>query len=375
MSAAEQGRYFIGLMSGTSLDAIDLALVNIKADKIQLVDTLEYSIDSELRLRIAELFEPGANEIDKLGELDREIGQISATCINSLLQQNALKAGQISAIGSHGQTIRHRPNAKQPFTLQIGDPNTIAAETGILTIADFRRKDLALGGQGAPLAPMFHAQLCRDQAETCAILNIGGIANVSVIESKLSPSLIGFDTGPGNALMDAWTDKHKGEPFDRDGRWASEGQANNDLLTVLLRDEYFARPAPKSTGKEEFNLSWLEGLVNKYQLEHIDPSDVQATLLELSASSIADAINGCCEPKALYLCGGGARNKALVARLEALMPSTRIRDTAMIGIAPEWMEAAAFAWFAQQAFDRIPVTTHSVTGASRDAILGGFYFP
>ena len=373
-------RYFIGLMSGTSLDAIDAALIRTTDSEFELVDCYAHTIDSELKSRIRALFLPGENEIDSLGELDRELAILSANSVQTLLKNNALNAEDICAIGSHGQTIRHRPatsSAHYGFSLQISDPNTIASETGITTVADFRRKDVALGGQGAPLAPAFHQYLARHETKRCGVLNIGGIANLSLIAPAPSSSVTGFDTGPGNALMDEWIQQHKEQPFDKDGQWAATGSPCARLLAEMLDDPYFKAPAPKSTGKEYFNSQWLNTFLSHRQYAETTPEAIQATLLELTAQTIRSACFCLNEhhPEIVYLCGGGALNKTLIKRLAELLPNISLKSSAELGISPMWIEASAFAWLAKQTIDRITTNCMHVTGARRNAILGGIYLP
>ena len=371
-------RYFIGLMSGTSLDAIDAALVSIGNNRLRLVAHEAFAIADNLRDRISALFEPSDDEIDRLGELDRELGVLSAECVNQLLSRSSIPSDQVCAIGSHGQTIRHRPAMSADrlgFSLQIADPSTIAALTGITTVADFRKKDVALGGQGAPLAPVFHAYLCSGQQEPCGVLNIGGIANISVISPNNEANLTGFDIGPGNGLMDAWIQKNKGLAFDLNGEWAERGHSNETLLNQLMSDKYFAQAAPKSTGKEYFNMAWLESNMLEISESVIPIEDVQATLLELTARSITDACKST-GITTLYLCGGGALNHALVKRLQSLLNDTvKLKSSEVLGIDPMWVEACAFAWLAQQTIDSLPSNRTEVTGASRRAILGGIFLP
>lgn len=380
MSNARGDRYFVGLMSGTSLDAIDIALVKECDNNIELIHSYAIPIDTLLKERIAGLFEPGDNEIDKLGELDRDLAVLCARGVLNLLKQCGISASQVTAIGSHGQTVRHRPYGikyKQPYTLQIGDPSTIAALTNIVTVADFRKKDIALGGQGAPLAPAFHAHMCRSVEHKCGVLNIGGIANLSIIDADVPDSVTGFDTGPGNGLMDAWIYEHKALPYDHKGQWALEGSVQKDLLNAMLSDPYFALPGPKSTGKEYFNLAWLrQVLASKKAFSSIIPVDIQATLLSLTSKSIVNALSEQKEIESLYLCGGGALNTALVESLKlGLDIKQNIYTTDVLGIPPMWVEAAAFAWMAKQTMDRLPSSNQSVTGASRNAILGGVFLP
>lgn len=367
---------YIGLMSGTSADGADAALMDFSSAKGRLVGTASHSWDRPTRAAIHRLARSGSNEIDSMGALDHQLGRAFADLVLKLLAEHQLKPGDIQAIGSHGQTLRHRPagTTEYPFSLQIGDPNIIAHTTGITTLADFRRRDMAAGGQGAPLVPAFHqAQFASPQVER-AIVNIGGIANLTWLPPQAKP-VLGFDTGPGNGLMDAWIGRLKAEAFDREGAWAASGQPNEELLRSLQAQPYFKQPPPKSTGPEVFNLDWLDTELSKLS-SVLQPEDVQASLLELTAWSIARSLGDLSKTAnaEVYLCGGGAFNRQLRHRLQAHLPQFEISDTSRLGIEPEWVEAAAFAWLAHQTMNRQAGNLPSVTGAQKPVILGAVYY-
>jgi len=367
---------YIGLMSGTSADGADAALMDFSAPQGQLLGTASLSWDRSTRAAIHYLARGGSDEIDRMGALDHQLGGAFADLVMDLLTQHQLKPEDIKAIGSHGQTLRHRPagTTRHPFSLQIGDPNIIAQRTGITTVADFRRRDMAAGGQGAPLVPAFHrVQFASSETER-AIVNIGGIANLTWLSSKDEP-VVGFDTGPGNVLMDAWIALTRGEAFDREGRWAASGQLSPELLQRLQAQPYFTQPSPKSTGPEVFNLNWLRAELGQLA-SVLAPEDVQATLLELTAWSIAASIRELLKTATaeVYLCGGGAFNQQLRRRLQAGLPHCEVSDTSRLGIAPEWVEAAAFAWLARQTMSHQAGNLPSVTGADRPVILGAVYY-
>lgn len=363
-----KSNYYIGLMSGTSMDSIDAVIVLITKDKIKLIETYSHPIDNELRKEILDLCQPGANAINRMGQLDVKLGRLFAQSVEAILEKAGMEPHDIAAIGSHGQNIRHMPEADIPFTMQIGDPNVIAATTGITTIADFRRRDVALGGQGAPLTPAFHHFLFKRFASVQWVLNIGGIANITLLNPD--EQIIGYDTGPGNTLMDAWYFQHTGNRFDCDGEWARGGVVHQALLKLLTNDPFFKRPPPKSTGLEYFNLKWLMQHMRQLQ-EHIPSEDVQATLSELTAITIADNLNRI-KAKYIWACGGGAKNRFLMDRLQTLC-NTTILSTDAAGIPTDWIEACAFAWFAYQTQHRIPSNIPTVTGASEAAVLGAIY--
>ncbi|MBT5923213.1 MAG: anhydro-N-acetylmuramic acid kinase [Cellvibrionales bacterium] len=381
---------YIGLISGTSIDCIDAALVDCSEDKPILLAHHEHPIDDFTKQAVAALCLPGDNEIDRMGELDLQLGGLFADAAKQLLVKAKLSHKEIVAIGSHGQTIRHRPpkqNHSSGFTLQIGDANTIAEKTHITTVADFRRRDMAAGGQGAPFAPAFHQAIAPSNVESSAFLNLGGIANITLVSQGNIVS--GFDTGPANGLMDAWVLKHKNAAFDHNGDWARSGKVNKALLADLKAHPYFSEAAPKSTGREEFHLPWLESIIeNKHTVCN---ADVQATLMRLSCETIIEAVfNTHAEndveqpstlqtPSVIYCCGGGARNTFFLETLQSICDnnyadaSIRITTTNEIGIGPDWIEACLFAWLAKQRLDQQPITLSNVTGASHNVIAGCIY--
>ena len=366
---------YIGLMSGTSGDGIDAVLVDFSQAAPKLLATYYSSYTPELREKIFSLCESGADEVRRLGELDIILAKEFAKAANDLLTQQAISADQIKAIGSHGQTIRHSPLHPHRFTMQIGDPNTITAETGITTVADFRRKDIALGGQGAPLVPAFHHAIFASQQKNRAIVNIGGIANITLLPQNQNATVIGFDTGPGNTLMDSWIETHHQQHYDTQGNWAQQGNLHINLLNQLLRDQYFDLQPPKSTGREYFNLIWLQKHLNQAS-QDISPVDVQRTLAELTTLNIVNAIKKHFQQGEILVCGGGAHNHFLMSRLQELAkPQFTLDSTERLGIHPDWVEAMAFAWLAKQTLNYAPGNLPSVTGARKASVLGGIYYP
>ncbi len=364
--------YYIGLMSGTSLDAIDAAIVRFSGKRCELQQHLALTISEDIRQQALSLLTPGENELARLCRLDVQLGRLFAEAVQALLRQADLDASAISAIGSHGQTLRHYPDTEFPTTLQIGDPNIIAEQTGITTIADFRRRDMAAGGQGAPLAPAFHQALLRDEKDDRVVLNIGGIANIPLLPADPAQPITGFDTGPGNALMDSWIQTHLQQSHDPEGTWATSGKMNKTLLDQLLSDAYFQQAPPKSTGRETFNLSWLEKQLQNFS--DLSAEDIQATLAELTAISIARAISKhAADTKQVLICGGGIHNSYLIQRLAAHLPQQQLRSTQELGIDPDWVEAMAFAWLAKQTLEGQAGNLPGVTGAQHPVILGGIY--
>jgi len=364
------GNYYIGIMSGTSLDAIDVVIAQRTEQGLQQVAGIAPAMPETLRQQLLTICADKKVDLQTLGEVDHLFALTCADVVNQLLKKSNINASQITAIGSHGQTIFHSPLTAMPFTQQIGDSNLIAAKTNIPCISDFRRMDMAYGGQGAPLVPAFHQALFATPTEQRIILNIGGIANVSILGKD--KSVLGYDTGPGNMLMDAWIDKCLGEPYDKGGCFAQQGKVNNTLLDKLLADEYFSLSAPKSTGREKFNLAWLEQQLDN---KHLNNADVQRTLLEFSAVSIADQIKLHSEKAAIFVCGGGALNPLLMQRLQQLLKNHTVSDTNLLNVDPMFVEAIAFAWLAEQRLLEKPIPLKSVTGATRDAILGCVYLP
>ncbi|AXI04294.1 anhydro-N-acetylmuramic acid kinase [Aquirhabdus parva] len=375
---------YIGVMSGTSLDGIDFVAVSF--DPLALHASQTVPFPEELREDLLALTFPDDNEIERMGVADVALGRLVGESINQLIHDHQLNKADIRAIGSHGQTIRHRPESG--FSLQIGDPNLIAEITGLPVIADFRRRDMAAGGQGAPLVPAFHQAMFQHPTINRIILNLGGIANISVLPAGQPDAVYGFDTGPANVLMDAWCFQHTGQIYDHDGLWAAAGTVHKPLLTQLLSHEYFSRPHPKSTGREDFNLEWLQqqisdvmaidfhedsyGSFEYHDLNNAPPQDIQATLLKLTARSVADAIEqtnlGGGE---VWLCGGGAYNHTLWQTLAEWLPEWTLKSTKELGLAPTWVEATAFAWLARQRIEGLPGNLPAVTGATGYRVLGG----
>lgn len=354
------------------MDAIDAALLQIGEDGLQLLDAVEHPIPAPTRAAIADLCHSGDAEIERMGPLDRELGELFAAASLALLEQSGTKPEQVRAIGSHGQTIRHHPPSGKrdsaPFTLQIGDPNTIAELTGIATVADFRRRDLAAGGEGAPLAPAFHAAAFAHPENMRAIINIGGIANITLLQPQ---GVVGFDTGPGNTLLDLWIQKQQGSRYDADGAWAASGEVLKDLLQQLLQHDYLKLQPPKSTGKEQFNLAWLERELQLLPAPVARAEDVQATLAEFTAATVCSNVPDSISE--IYVCGGGAANSDLMTRIQRHTPNRLLATTTKLGIDPEWVEAAAFAWLAHQCLENLAGNLPGVTGAAGARILGGIY--
>ena len=365
---------YIGLISGTSADGIDCALVDFSTPPLKLIHAYSYPLPESLRQEILALMVPTDNEIDRLGVADQLLGETLADAVLKLLQDSGYKKNQIQAIGSHGQTLRHRPpgELERAFTLQIGDPNIIAERTGITTVGDLRRRDMAAGGHGAPLAPIIHQHCFQPDVGERVIVNIGGIGNITHL--KANGKVLGFDTGPGNCLMDAWITLHKQENFDRDGAWANSGKVQAELLQSLLMHPYFAEPSPKSTGREMFTLEWLQSVLSQH--EPINPVDVQATLLHLTATSIANHIIDLKLPSGsdIYICGGGAHNPVLMEALNSLLQPFPIASTERLGLSPDWVEACAFALMAKKTMLKQSGNIASVTGAATEVILGGAYY-
>ncbi len=366
---------FIGTLSGTSVDGIDAALVRF-APRPEVVATHTRPFPADLRAELLALFAPGEGEIDRLGRADVRLGREFARAVRELLAAAGVAPAAVRAIGSHGQTVRHRPGFDPAFTLQIGDPNVIAAETGIAVVADFRRKDLALGGQGAPLVPAFHEAVFRSRERDRVIVNIGGIANLTALPADPAAPVRGFDTGPGNTLLDAWARRVLGEPMDRDGALAARGRVGTELLRAFLAEPYFAQAAPKSTGPELFSPAWLDRHLGAKGFGASD-AEVQATLVALTAQTIAGAIRalpGLDRPE-VFICGGGARNPTLMRALKEALPECAVGVTDALGVAASWVEALAFAWLARQRMLGLPGNCPAVTGASRAAVLGGLWVP
>ncbi len=353
-------------MSGTSLDGVDAALVRLSQSETVLVSSYYQPYPQQIIDELLALHVPSHDEIHRSQLIANQLAREYAQATHALLDKAVVDAGQVQAIGCHGQTVRHRP--EHGYSVQLNNAALLAELTGIHVVSDFRSRDIAAGGQGAPLVPAFHDFVLRHPTAHRVILNIGGIANLTNLKPGLETS--GFDCGPGNLLMDAWISKHQGKSYDENGEWAEAGNPIPELLHKLLANPFFSATPPKSTGRDLFHLAWLEKQLNGS--EH--PADVQATLLALSADSIALAIQHFCSgAEELYLCGGGANNGALVSRLKRALPKCLIRNTEALGIPADWMEAIAFAWLAQQSFQLRPANLPLVTGARHPCVLGAIY--
>ncbi len=377
-----QSHFFIGLMSGTSLDGVDGVLVDFSQEKPR-VASVEYApLATELRAELLSLNTAGANELHRAALAANALARTYAQVVKALLQASGVHAAQVQAIGAHGQTLRHRPQLFDGtgYTIQLNNPALLAELTGIDVVADFRSRDVAAGGQGAPLAPFFHRALFAPtsaagitSAQTVGVLNIGGISNLTV----LSPTeTLGFDCGPGNALMDMWCQQHQQGDYDAGGAWAASGQVNAALLAQMLAEPYFALPPPKSTGRDLFNRAWLDKHLANFAAEK--PENVQATLLESTAKPIGICVssyenNSKLKLNEVIVCGGGAYNTALTQRLQALLPQSQVVSSAERGLPPNEVEATAFAWLARQAVLRQPLPLGSVTGARGARVLGCVY--
>ncbi len=364
-------KYYIGVMSGTSLDAIDVTITSFD-DSVEIVSSKSFDIPLPIRQSIESLCSPGDNEIHRMSELDNQLAQLFASSINSLIDSLKIDRRRIQAIGSHGQTIRHMPNNKLPYTLQIGNGALISKLTGITTVTDFRRADIAAGGQGAPLVPAFHSSIFSKSTKSRVILNIGGMANITILNNQPSVAISGFDTGPGNILLNEWILLQQNLNYDKDGAWSASQNYDEYLLELMLQDSYFQLPPPKSTGREYFNLSWVKNCIASLN-KPVSVSIVQSTLCELTARSICDAISKYAhKTDEVVLCGGGAHNKDLVSRIKTIS-GLNVISSAEFGIDPDFVEAAAFAWLSKQTLEEIPANIPGVTGADQPVVLGAIY--
>lgn len=355
---------YIGVMSGTSLDGIDVVLCDIAPGSCTALYSKEYKFDKKLKNDVLDAINSPVT-IEFMGKLDARLGELFASCINEFLSQNKIIPNDVKAIGLHGQTLWHEPNGEFAFSMQLGDPNVVSARTSIKVVADFRRMDIANGGQGAPFAPAFHKELFSSLGKKTAVLNIGGIANITLLNKELK----GYDTGPGNVLMDYWINECKNMPYDKNGSFAESGKVDDELLENLLNDEYFKKVSPKSTGREYFNGTWLANHLPIFQ--SISDQDVQRTLLELTARSIAHEVIKS-DTELLIVCGGGAKNKLLMSRLIELT-KIEVKKSDDHGIDGDFVEAMAFAWLAYKRVNDEKVELSSVTGAKQNSILGGLY--
>ncbi len=355
-------------MSGTSLDGIDAVLADFSSSPPSLPYTFYLPYDGSLRRRLLDLHHSGPDELHRAAMLGNELAHRYAEAVAGLLHKSGIKPAGVAAIGCHGQTVRHYPNRGRGYTIQLCNSALLVELTGITVVADFRSRDVAAGGQGAPLVPAFHQVLFEDPLIHRVIVNIGGISNLT----SLPPNgdVAGFDCGPGNILMDAWCLRHTGKAYDENGRWAESGKIIPTLLEKLLALQFFSLPPPKSTGREVFNMVWLESCLSGDE----EPADVQATLLQMTVRGIAEALSTYFPNAAeIYLCGGGARNGTLVARLRRALSSHKVELTDMLGVDADWLEAFAFAWLAKQAVLGFPGSLPGITGARGARILGAIY--
>jgi len=365
---------YVGLMSGTSLDGIDAALVQIgKKGQLEVISLLTSKFPEHIPSQLRSLISGKSESLHALCSLDIELGEIYANVTLDLLSRSSCKPHDIRAIGSHGQTIRHKPDARHPYSLQIGNPSVISEITGITTVAGFRARDIAAGGQGAPLAPAFHRAAFSDHKQKRIIVNIGGISNITLLPHLQSSAIVsGYDTGPGNCLLDAWTMSCRGLHYDENGDWAGSGDADRDLLDSLLADSYFSKSSPKSTATDYFNLDWLES--SHPLVADLKAENVQATLAELTAHTIAlHIIREGYDDTEIYLCGGGVHNKDLVNRIARHLPKAALSTTESLGLDPDYVEATAVAWLAWRTMEKKAGNLPAVTGASHPVVLGGIF--
>jgi anhydro-N-acetylmuramic acid kinase len=367
---------FVGLISGTSINSIDTVLVDLSPAQTRLLQTHEHPIPADIRNAIVSLCQPGRTSfdaLDRMAQLDSSLARLFADAVHCLLNKAELTADDIVAVGSHGQTVRHAPDSKEPYTVQLGNPSLLAELTGIQIVADFRRRDMAAGGQGAPLAPAFHAAFLHDPTMLQAVVNIGGIANITILPADIDAVVSGFDTGPGNTLLDNWAARHRSTAMDAGGSWAASGQVLNDLLTLLLQDDYFQRSPPKSTGREYFHLDWLQHYLSAWG-NPAREQDIQATLVALTAHSIARAIQTHADAvQRVLVCGGGSNNPVLMKALQNRLAPIPVLSTTVRGIDADYLEAMGFAWLAQRTLARLPGNLPAVTGARGPRVLGAIY--
>ncbi len=360
---------YIGLISGTSMDAVEGVLADFATNPPTVAAVCSQPLPAELKQQLKQI-NPGT-ALGEVMALDSRVADIFAAAADALLQSAGISAGDVTAIGSHGQTVWHSPTSEPAWTLQIGDPNRIALQTGIPTVADFRRMDMAAGGEGAPLVPVFHAAMLRGDRNR-VVLNLGGIANITILPADRTQPVSGFDTGPANILLDAWAWRYLQTPCDRDGAFAAGGRVIPELLRTLLADPYFRQSPPKSTGPEYFNLDWFGSQLE----ESYAPADVQATLVRLTADSVAEAVHRhAAGSREVIACGGGVSNPALMTALSDSLSPLVLTTTADYGLPPDKVEALCFAWLARERLAGRPVDLPAVTGASRPVILGGLYRP
>ncbi len=372
MATTSQDNLVIGTMCGTSMDSLDIALVEFTADshpKVLRADS--YALPKDYKTRYLGIIDAkDSTSLQELGELDAWTGRVYAELINKFIIENQLDRKQIQAVANHGQTLWHAPNAREPFSMQIGSSSHIAQLTQITTVGDFRNPDIAAGGQGAPLAPLLHREIFFNQSEPRCIVNIGGLSNVSILQLD---KYIGFDTGPGNVLLDCWTAQHFAMPYDKDGEVAATGNVIPELLNAMLGDPYFNKTPPKSTGREYFNPAWLQKYLQDFASNNYIPEDVLATLVALTSQTIVTAIKEhAVHATQVYVCGGGAKNLQIIAGLSSLLEK-QVHTTSVLGVAPDWIEATLFAWLAYKRINRLPSDLTEITGAKQPVILGAVY--
>jgi anhydro-N-acetylmuramic acid kinase len=362
---------FIGMLSGTSRDGVDAVLVNFNRGKMEILHAACTPYPTAIKATLDQLLETGAPPAkDVASLLDENLGRFFARVAQNLLRDTGMETRDIRAIGSHGQTVWHEPDGENPITIQLGKPELIAKGTSSIVVADFRSADLQAGGQGAPLAPLLHQRLFQSETENRAVLNLGGIANLTLLPA--SGGVSGFDCGPGNCLMDMWVHRHLQKDYDNSGNWASKGNVNAGLLKDLLDEPYFRLSPPKSTGLEYFNIHWLD---NKLAGSNTEPVDVQSTLAEFTAISIADCLRDSAEPDRLLVCGGGAHNTYLMRRIAATLPNVIVESTSRYGVDPDWVEGLLFAWLARERLNNSVQNTTPITGADQPVLLGTIHHP
>lgn len=356
---------YIGVMSGTSLDGLDIVLCSVTSSSCELIYSAEYPFDSKLKEDILSAIN-GSTTLRAIGQIDTRLGKLYANAITAFIHHNNIDKKSVKAIGLHGQTLWHEPIGENPFSMQLGNANILTAQIGVSVVSDFRQKDVALGGQGAPFAPAFHQEIFLKLGRKTAVINIGGISNITI----LGENLIGYDCGTGNVLMDLWISKKKNRAYDKNGEWASTGHADADLLNKMLSDPYFQKEPPKSTGREYFNENWLEKQLEEF--EYITNEDIQATLLEFTAETLANEVKKS-SVDLVIISGGGVKNIALMKKLRSYLENIEVSPSDKYGVSSDFMEAMAFAWLAYKRIHKESVNLKSITGARENSILGCIY--
>ena len=371
----KKDEHFIGMLSGTSRDGVDTVLVNFSRGSMSILHATCVPYPPAIRQKLDQLLETGKRPgSDETSLLDENLGRFFARTAQNLVREAGMEMRDIRAIGSHGQNVWHEPWGENPVSMQLGRPDLIAKNTNTTAVGNFRSADVLAGGQGAPLAPLLHQEIFHNENEDRAVLNIGGIANLTILPAK--GGISGYDCGPGNCLMDAWTRRHLQKDYDDNGRWASKGQVNPGLLERMLSDPYFGKPPPKSTGLEHFNISWLDVILNDMLADSsLEEVNIQTTLAELTALSVANSLRDSFEPARLLVCGGGVHNSFLMRRLAAALPDVIVESTARYGADPDWVEGLLFAWLARERLAGRTQNTLPITGASRPVLLGDVHEP